>query len=81
MNSDFKVTIRRKPDERHVPVRFASQIVNLPLDTLKECLGKTGKYEDKRYIISMPASHIEAKEDTDPTSPLINPVIPPWRRK
>lgn len=77
MDSDFKVIIRRKPDEKHVTVRFASQVVNLPLDTLKERLEKTSAYEDARYTISLPASHMEAKEDSKP----FGSVIPPWRRK
>lgn len=77
MDSDFKVIIRRKPDEKHVTVRFASQIVNIPLDTLKEHLEKTSKYEDARYIISLPASHVEAKEDSKPrfSIPTSNPLF------
>jgi hypothetical protein len=77
MNNDFKVWIRRKPDEKLVTVRHVSHTTHTPIETVKRHLEESGKFEDKYYIISMPASHIEAKEDAESFSP----VIPPWRRK
>jgi hypothetical protein len=77
MNNDFKVWMHRKPDEKLVTVRHVSHTTHTPIETVKRHLEESGKFEDKYYIIRMPASHIEAKEDSKPFSS----VIPPWRRK
>jgi hypothetical protein len=77
MNNDFKVMMRRKPYEKLVTVRHVSHTTHTPIEIVKRHLEESGKFEDKHYIISMPVSHIEAKEDAKSFSS----VIPPWRRK
>jgi hypothetical protein len=81
MNNDFKVMMRRKPDEKLVTVRHVSHTTHTPIEIVKRHLEQSGKFEDKYYIIRMPASHIEVEEDANSASPITNPVIPPWRRK
>lgn len=65
MENDFTVVIRRKPIEKVVTVRLASQIVNTPIETVKQGLREKGEFRDKRYIISLLAPHEEYRHAED----------------
>jgi hypothetical protein len=52
LNSDDMVTIRRRPNERHVTIRSASHITNTPMEIVKQQLEQFGTFTAKHYIVS-----------------------------
>jgi hypothetical protein len=52
---DFLVVIKRKPEEKLVTIRHASQTMHTSIESLKRHLEEHGTYEDERYVISLRA--------------------------
>jgi hypothetical protein len=52
LDPDTKVTIRRRPDEKHVTIRVAAQLISTPMETVYRELEKSGTFQNERFIIS-----------------------------
>jgi hypothetical protein len=53
LDPEIKVTIRRRPDEKHVTLRVAAQLISTPMETVYRELEKSGTFKNERFEISM----------------------------